>query len=126
MAAAKGAHVDRPHPARPDADAGHHRAGRCCPAGATSWPSTVDGRRAAAADADDPGSPAGRGREGPPRERLGVLSDFALMEVADPGSDWVGRSLGEIAETRGTDVIDVLIDVVLVEKASPSSSSCRR
>ncbi len=46
---------------------------------------------------------------------LGVLSDFSLMEVSDPGSAWVGRSLGEIAEARGTDVTDVLIDVVLVE-----------
>jgi N-acyl-D-aspartate/D-glutamate deacylase len=44
-----------------------------------------------------------------------VLADFALMEVSDPGSPWVGRSLGEIAATRGTDVIDVLLDVVLVE-----------
>ena len=46
---------------------------------------------------------------------LGVLSDFSLMEVSDPGSAWVGRSLGEIADARGTDVIDVLIDIVLVE-----------
>jgi N-acyl-D-aspartate/D-glutamate deacylase len=45
----------------------------------------------------------------------GVLSDFSLMEVSDPGSEWVGRSLGEIAEARGTDVIDVLLDVVLVD-----------
>ncbi len=44
---------------------------------------------------------------------IGVLSDFAMMEVADPGSEWVGRSLGSIAEQRGTDVVDVLIDVVL-------------
>ncbi len=46
---------------------------------------------------------------------MGVLSDFRLMEVADPGSEWVGRSLGEVAASRGTDVIDVLIDVVLVD-----------
>ena len=46
---------------------------------------------------------------------FGVLSDFSLMEVADPESEWVGRSLGDIAEARGTDVIDVLIDVVLVD-----------
>jgi N-acyl-D-aspartate/D-glutamate deacylase len=46
---------------------------------------------------------------------MGVLSDFRLMEVADPRSPWVGRSLQDIAETRGTDVIDVLIDVVFVE-----------
>ena len=46
---------------------------------------------------------------------MGVLSDFALMEVADPDSAWVGRSVGEIAEARGTDVVDVLIDVVLAD-----------
>jgi N-acyl-D-aspartate/D-glutamate deacylase len=46
---------------------------------------------------------------------IGVLSDFTLMEVADPDSAWVGRSLGEIAATRGTDVIDVLLDVVLAD-----------
>ena len=42
-----------------------------------------------------------------------MLTDFTLMEVADPDSPWVGRSLGEIAAERGTDVVDVLIDVVL-------------
>jgi N-acyl-D-aspartate/D-glutamate deacylase len=47
---------------------------------------------------------------------VGVLADFSLMEVADPQSAWVGRSLGEVAEARGTDVVDVLIDVVLVER----------
>jgi N-acyl-D-aspartate/D-glutamate deacylase len=47
---------------------------------------------------------------------MGVLSDFRLMEVADADSPWVGRSLQELAEARGGDVIDVLIDVVLVEK----------
>ena len=46
---------------------------------------------------------------------MGVLSDFGLMEVADPGSMWVGRSLGEIAASKGTDVVDVLIDTVLVD-----------
>jgi N-acyl-D-aspartate/D-glutamate deacylase len=45
-----------------------------------------------------------------------VLSDFSLMEVADTGSPWVGRSLGEIAASRGTDVVDVLIDVVLPDR----------
>jgi N-acyl-D-aspartate/D-glutamate deacylase len=44
---------------------------------------------------------------------LGVLADFSLMEVADSDSSWVGWSLGSIADQRGTDVIDVLIDVVL-------------
>lgn len=44
---------------------------------------------------------------------MGVLADVSLMEVADSDSSWVGRSLGSIADKRGTDVIDVLIDVVL-------------
>jgi N-acyl-D-aspartate/D-glutamate deacylase len=46
---------------------------------------------------------------------MGVLGDFALMEVGDPDSKWLGRSLGEIAGMRGTDVFDVLIDVVLID-----------
>jgi N-acyl-D-aspartate/D-glutamate deacylase len=46
---------------------------------------------------------------------MGVLGDFALMEVGDPGSKWQGRSLGEIAGMRGTDVVDVLIDVILID-----------
>ncbi|HEX4776208.1 MAG TPA: amidohydrolase family protein, partial [Acidimicrobiia bacterium] len=36
--------------------------------------------------------------------------------VADPDSEWVGRSLAEIAARRATDVVDVLLDVVLVSK----------
>ncbi len=74
----------------------------------------LDGRRAAIED------PAVRerlraGAEKAARRSMGVLSDFALMEVSDPGSVWVGRSVGEIAEARGTDVVDVLIDVVLAD-----------
>ena len=46
---------------------------------------------------------------------IGVLGDFDLMEIANPDSPWQGQSLGEIAETRGGDAIDVLIDVVLVD-----------
>jgi N-acyl-D-aspartate/D-glutamate deacylase len=46
---------------------------------------------------------------------MGVLGDFAMMEVGDPASPWQGQSLGEIAAVRGTDTIDVLIDVVLVD-----------
>ena len=46
---------------------------------------------------------------------LGVLADFRLMEVADADSPLVGRSLGELAALRGTDVVDVLIDVVAAE-----------
>jgi len=86
--------------------------------GLPGWGEVVENdtatRRAAVAD---PGARA-RLREGAERvsERaLGVLDDFALMEVGDPGSIWAGRSLGEIASVRGTDVIDVLLDVVLVE-----------
>jgi N-acyl-D-aspartate/D-glutamate deacylase len=75
------------------------------------------GRRAAVAD---PNSRA-RLREGAIRaaERsLGALGDFTLMEVGDPGSRWHGRSLGEIADVRHTDVIDVLLDVVLLDGLS--------
>jgi len=86
--------------------------------GLPGWGEVVGGdaatRRAAVAD---PGARA-RLREGAERvsERsLGVLDDFALMEVGDSGSIWAGRSLGEIAARRGTDVVDVLLDVVLVE-----------
>jgi N-acyl-D-aspartate/D-glutamate deacylase len=74
-----------------------------------------EGRRAAAAD------PARRavlraGADNVASKAMGVLADFALMEVADPDSPWVGRSLADIARTRGTDVIDVLIDVILPEQ----------
>jgi N-acyl-D-aspartate/D-glutamate deacylase len=87
-------------------------------AGLPGWREAVrldgTGRRAMAAD------PAGRARlrDGAAQvaERsMGVLSDFALMEVGDPDSEWSGRSLADIAATRGTDVVDVLIDVVFVE-----------
>jgi N-acyl-D-aspartate/D-glutamate deacylase len=72
------------------------------------------GRRAAVAD------PAIRaelrsGAETAARRSMGVLGDFALMEVGDAASRWQGRSLGDIAGVRGTDVIDVLLDVVLVD-----------
>ena len=46
---------------------------------------------------------------------MGVLGDFALMEIGDPGSRWAGQSLGEIADSLGVDTIDVLIDIVLVD-----------
>jgi N-acyl-D-aspartate/D-glutamate deacylase len=49
---------------------------------------------------------------------LGALGDFSLMEIGDPESTWVGRSLGEIAAIRGTDTVDVLLDVVLVDALS--------
>ena len=59
------------------------------------------------------------GAEKAARRSMGVLSDFALMEVSDPDSPWLGRSVGEIAEARGTDVVDALIDVVLRRRAHP-------
>ena len=70
------------------------------------------GRRAAALD------PATRavlraGAEKVATRAVGVLTDFSVMEVADPESEWVGCSLADVARARGTDVIDVLIDVVL-------------
>jgi N-acyl-D-aspartate/D-glutamate deacylase len=72
----------------------------------------ASGRRAAAVD---PGVRARlrAGAEQVADKAIGVLADFSLMEVADATSPWVGRALGEIAVARGTDVIDVLIDVVL-------------
>jgi N-acyl-D-aspartate/D-glutamate deacylase len=74
-----------------------------------------EGRRSAAAD---PMVRAGlrAGAEKADSWDRGVLGDFSLMEVSDPGSEWVGRSLAEIAAARGTDVVDVLIDVVLVDE----------
>ena len=74
----------------------------------------LDGRRAAIAEPETRDR-LRAGAEKAARRSMGVLSDFALMEVSDPGSEWVGRSVGEIAEARGTDVVDVLIDVVLAD-----------
>ena len=74
----------------------------------------LDGRRAAIADPETRGQ-LRAGAEKAARRSMGVLSDFALMEVSDPDSAWVGRSVGEIAESRGTDIVDVLIDVVLAD-----------
>ena len=69
------------------------------------------------------GDPATRaalraGAEAYARRAMGVLADFELMEVADPGSPFVGTSLGELASRRGGDVIDVLLDVVLPDDLS--------
>jgi N-acyl-D-aspartate/D-glutamate deacylase len=114
VAAARGAHVV----ALTLPDLMRMRASNVLPA-LPGWQDVLvldgDGRRAAAAD------PARRavlraGAENVASKAMGVLADFALMEVADPGSPWVGRSLADIARTRGTDVIDVLIDVVLPEQ----------
>jgi len=70
------------------------------------------GRRAAVADPDTRAGLRAGARKVAERA-IGVLSDFSMMEVADAGSVWVGRSLGSIAAERDTDVIDVLLDVVL-------------
>ena len=70
------------------------------------------GRQAASADPETR-SALRRGAEKVAARAVGVLTDFSLMEVGEPTSPYVGRSLGEIAAERGTDVIDVLIDVVL-------------
>jgi N-acyl-D-aspartate/D-glutamate deacylase len=75
----------------------------------------VDRRRAAA---EDPATRATlrAGAEKVANRAIGVLADMSLMEVADASSEWVGRTLGSIAESRGTDVVDVLIDVVLPDR----------
>ena len=73
------------------------------------------GRRAACADPETRAR-LRAGAEQVAQRAVGVLADFSLMEVADPDSEWVGWSLGAIAESRGTSVIDVLIDVVLHDR----------
>ncbi len=70
------------------------------------------GRRSAVADPETRAA-LRAGADKVASRAIGVLSDFSMMEVADPTSELVGRSLGDIARARGTDVIDVLIDVVL-------------
>ena len=113
VAAAQGAHVV----ALTLPDLMRMRASTFLP-GLPGWREVVardaTGRRAAVVDA----ASRARLREGAERvaERaMGVLSDFSLMEVGDPDSGWAGKSLAEIAGIRGTDVIDVLLDVVLVD-----------
>jgi N-acyl-D-aspartate/D-glutamate deacylase len=116
IARAKGAHVV----ALTLPDMMRMRAGNVLP-NLPGWREVLDrdeaGRRAAAAD---PTTRAAlrAGAEKVAERAMGVLADFDLMEVADAGSEWVGRSLAEIAAARGTDVIDVLIDVVLPEQLS--------
>ena len=72
------------------------------------------GRHAAASDPTIRGA-LRAGAEKSAQRSIGVLGDFDLMEIGNPDSPWQGQSLGEIAETRGGDAIDVLIDVVLVD-----------
>jgi N-acyl-D-aspartate/D-glutamate deacylase len=74
-----------------------------------------NGRRAAAADPETRAK-LRAGAEQVAERAMGVLADFSLMEIADPDSAYVGRSLGDIADEHCTDVIDVLIDVVLPDK----------
>jgi len=72
----------------------------------------LDGRQAAVADPETR-SRLRAGAQKVAERAIGVLTDFSMMEVADPTSPWVGRSLGSIATERGCDVFDVLLDVVL-------------
>jgi N-acyl-D-aspartate/D-glutamate deacylase len=113
VAAAQGAHVI----ALTLPDLMRMRASTLLP-GLPGWGEVVDSdaaaRRATVAD-PDARARLRQGAERASERSLGVLDDFALMEVGDPGSPWAGRSLAEIASVRGTDVIDVLLDVVLVE-----------
>jgi N-acyl-D-aspartate/D-glutamate deacylase len=85
-------------------------------AGLRTWsdvlPLDAPGRAEAIADPETRGALRASAQRMADRA-MGVLADFSLMEVADPDSPWVGRPLGAVAEQRGTDVIDVLIDVVL-------------
>jgi N-acyl-D-aspartate/D-glutamate deacylase len=111
VAAAKGAHVV----ALALPDMMRMRSNTLLP-GLPGWRDVMardaDGRRAAAADPDTRAI-LRAGAEKVASRAIGVLTDFSMMEVADPASEWVGRSLGDIARARDTDVIDVLIDVVL-------------
>ncbi len=113
VAAARGAHVV----ALTLPDLMRMRSSSVLP-GLPGWRDVVEldqaGRRMALAD---PGRRATLrvGAEKATSRSMGVLADFTLMEVADAGSPWVGRSLGSIAEERMTDVIDVLLDVVLAD-----------
>jgi N-acyl-D-aspartate/D-glutamate deacylase len=111
VAAAKGAHVV----ALALPDIMRMRSNTILP-GLPGWRDVValdaDGRRAATTDPDTRAQ-LRSGAEKVAGRAIGVLADFTMMEVADAGSPWVGRSLGSIAEERGTDVIDVLLDVVL-------------
>jgi N-acyl-D-aspartate/D-glutamate deacylase len=114
IAAAKGAHVV----ALTLPDVMRMRASNVLP-NLPGWADVLalddDGRRSAT---QDPATRAAlrAGAETVAERAMGVLADFTLMEVADPSSEWVGRSLGQIAAARGTDVVDVLIDVVLPGK----------
>jgi N-acyl-D-aspartate/D-glutamate deacylase len=83
------------------------------------WKDVLDldaaSRRAAAAD-PEMRAKLRAGAEQVASRAIGAMSDFNLMEIADADSPYVGRALGDIAAERGTDVIDVLIDVVLPDK----------
>ena len=86
--------------------------------GLPGWPEVAglnrQRRRAAVADAARRAE-LRAGAEKVARRSLGVLSDFALMEISSPESTLYGQSLGEIAQRRGGDAIDVLLDDVLVD-----------
>jgi N-acyl-D-aspartate/D-glutamate deacylase len=111
VAAAKGAHVV----ALALPDMMRMRSNTILP-GLPGWREVMaldaDGRRAAASDPDTRAL-LRAGAEKVAERAIGVLTDFTMMEVADVDSPYIGRSLGSIAEERGTDVVDVLLDVVL-------------
>jgi N-acyl-D-aspartate/D-glutamate deacylase len=114
VAEAKGAHVV----ALTLPDMMRLRAGTVLP-NLPGWKEVLDldteGRRAAAADPERRAA-LRAGAEQVAARAIGAMSDFNLMEIADTQSPYVGRALGDIAAERGTDVIDVLIDVVLPDK----------
>ncbi len=124
LAARQGRPRGRPGPARHDADAVEQPAAR---------PARLAGR-----PRPRPGPPGGRGRRpaDPGRLRagaekvaaraMGVLSDFGLMEVADPESAWVGRSLGEIAAPGAAPTSSTCSSTSSSPTVSPCSSSCPR
>ncbi len=90
-----------------------------CPVGATSSRLDHDGRRAAVADpatraaACGPAPNAARPGVG---RALGLRTHGGRRTGESSGEPWVGRASPTIAAARGTDVIDVLIDVVLVDR----------
>ncbi|MCU1487870.1 MAG: aminoacylase [Actinomycetia bacterium] len=114
IAAGKGGHVV----ALALPDMMRMRAGNVLP-NLPGWREVLDldeaGRRAAVADPDTRAT-LRAGAEQVAEKAMGVLANFDLMEVADADSEWVGLSLAEIAASRGTDVIDVLLDVVLPDR----------
>ena len=125
VAAARGAHVVALALARHHAHAREHVARDRCPAGATSSGSTPTGVAPRIADPDDARSARGPVPSEGCSKALGVLSDWNLMEIAPTAEcrdERLGRSRASprVAAARGTDVVDVLIDVVLPDRLALS------